>query len=225
MTRLSEDATTSSLRREAANAPMLDAEREISLIRAIQEREDGAAFTELIESHMRLVVAVAARFSRVGVPMAELVAEGTVGLVEAARRFELAKGTRFSTYAAWWVRARIRRFALGNRRIVGAPSTRNARRLLSGLRSAERTLTQATGERPSREALAEATGTTTDDIAMVESALCGRDVGLATGDEPGGVELKSALPDPESFVADEELRSARARRVQGALSVLDRREL
>lgn len=219
-----EDVSLAQLRRAAATAPMLDAEREADYLRRIQESDDARALELLLAAHLRLVVSVAARFARSGVSISELVAEGNLGLVEAARRFDRAKGTRFSTYAAWWVRARIGRFALGNRRIVAAPSTRNARKLLAGMRSAERKLSQDGGERPSREAIAAATGTTEEDVAMVETALSARDVAVGPSDDGTSIELDASGPSPEQEIADREDGQRRFELVTAALQQLDRRE-
>jgi RNA polymerase sigma-32 factor len=219
-----DDLSIAQLRRAAMVAPMLDADTEAEHIRRIQDQDDARALEALLASHMRLVVSVAARFSRTGVSLAELVAEGNLGLVEAARRFDREKGTRFSTYAAWWVRARVSRFAMGNRRIVAAPSTRNARRLLSGLRTAERTLIQATGERPTREEIAAATGTTADDVALVETALSARDVPVGPSDDGSSIELGSELPSPEAAIAEDEESRLRSDRIARALALLDVRE-
>lgn len=219
-----DDLSLAQLRRSAASAPMLDADVEREYLRRIQVQDDPEALRELLDAHLRLVVAMAARFARSGVSVAELVAEGNLGLVEAARRFDADKGTRFSTYAGWWVRARISRFALGNRRIVAAPSTRNARKLFASLRSAERRLLQEVGERPSREMIAAATGTSADDVAMVESALSARDVPVGPTDDGTAVELDSSRPSPEQEIAEAEESERRTRIVALALESLDRRE-
>ncbi|AKF08513.1 sigma-70 family RNA polymerase sigma factor [Sandaracinus amylolyticus] len=220
-----DDVSLAQLRRTAAAAPMLGAEVELEYLRRIQAHDDGRALRALLDAHLRLVVATAARFARSGVSVAELVAEGNLGLVEAARRFDAGKGTRFSTYAAWWVRARISRFAMGNRRIVAAPSTRNARKLLAGMRSVERALQQASGERPSREMIAAVTGTSAEDVAMVESALSARDVSVGPSDEDGSsVELGANDPSPEQAIAEAEECERRERVVALALAQLDRRE-
>ena len=225
MTRVStDDLTISQLRRAAMSAPMLDAEAEAELLRAIQERDDRQALARLLAAHLRLVVSVAGRFSRAGLSLAELVAEGNVGLVEAARRFESEKGSRFATYAAWWVRARISRFAMGNRRIVPLPSTRNARKLLAGMRAVERALQQASGEAPTRAQIALAMGTTEDDVAQVEVALGARDVAVGPCDDGTSVELDAQGPSPEQQIADSEEARVRDDRIRRALALLDGRE-
>ena len=219
-----DEMSLAQLRRSAAAAPMLDAELERAYLQRIQSQDDPEALRQLLDAHLRLVVAMAARFARTGVSLAELVAEGNLGLVEAARRFDPAKGTRFSTYAGWWVRARISRFALGNRRIVAAPSTRNARKLFASMRSAERRLQQEGCDRPSREAIAAATGTSPEDVAMVESALSARDVPVGPAEDGASLELDSHDPSPEQEISEAEESERRTRIVALALESLARRE-
>ena len=220
---IADNASVASFRRTAAQAPMLDAKTESDLLRRVREEQDARALEELLAAHLRLVVAIAGRFAGAGVSLAELIAEGNLGLTEAARRFDQGKGTRFATYAAWWVRARVRRFAFDNRRIVAAPSTRAARRLLSGMRSAERRLVAVSGEPVTRDRLAALTGTSPEDVAMVEVALSARDVALGAP-EDGGVEIASHDPGPEDALAARENEARVAREVRSALDQLDVRE-
>jgi RNA polymerase primary sigma factor len=90
----------------AKQRPLLSAGQELTLARRI-ERGDLAAKEEMIESNLRLVVAVARPYRSRGVPFADLVQEGTVGLVRAVERFDHRRGVKFSTYAVWWIRRSI----------------------------------------------------------------------------------------------------------------------
>src|SRR5690606_24658987 len=139
-------------------------------------------------------ISIAQKYVRPGVALDDLVAEGNLGLVEAVRRFDPAKQARFATYAAGWVRALVRRAALANRRIVGAPSTRNARRLLGTLRATQRRLAAHLGVPPTAEQVAAELGVTVEDVAMVEQALGGWDVSLAPREDGSTFELTSAGP-------------------------------
>jgi len=125
---------------------MLDLATEQDFLRRIQDTGDPEALSSLLVSHVRLVLSIAQKYTRHGLPIDDLVAEGNLGLVEAARRFDRSRGTRFSTYAAWWIRALIRRYTMSNRRIVGTPSTRAARRLLSSMRATQRRLAAELGQ-------------------------------------------------------------------------------
>jgi len=103
------------LSRAARAAPMLDPEREKKLALAAKNG-DTRARDRLIVAHLRLVISAAQPYVGGGVSLEDLVSEGCLGLMEAAKRFDPERGNRFSTYAVWWVRAHLRRYALANRR-------------------------------------------------------------------------------------------------------------
>jgi len=213
-----------SLRRTAMAAPMLDADEEIELIHRTR-RGDQRALGRLLDSHLRLVLAVARRYAGNGISTEDLVSEGNLGLVEAAHRFDAERGTRFGTYAAWWVRAHIRRYALANRRIVATPSTRNARKVLSRLRATQRELAQAAGRSAERSTVAEELGVTEEDIAMVEAALSGRDVPIGFGEDGApSFDVVDASPSPEQLAAEDETRELHRDAVAEALDELSERE-
>jgi RNA polymerase sigma-32 factor len=182
------------------------------------------SLAELVVRHRPLVRAVARRYARGPESLDDLMGEGNLGLVEAARRFDLSRGTRFSTYAAWWVRAYVRRFALRNRRIVAAPSTRVGRRLLVQLPGMQRRLTQSRGRRPSVAELAEALGVRTADVEMMQGALQERDLHLDAQPDGARFELPDGGPTPEDSAATAEREAIVRRRVDRALGGLDQRE-
>jgi RNA polymerase sigma-32 factor len=200
--------------RMALDAPMLDAETERAYLARIQDRGDPEAMRRLLASHLRLVVAVARSYARHGIELEDLIGEGNLGLLEAVRRFDRSRNIRFATYAAWWVRALIRRYAMANRRVVAAASTRKT----------ERRLEHVLGEQPTREQVAEALGVTVEDIAMVEASLGGRDVPIGARGEEHTIELSSPQLTPEEEVAEQEAQYVNAQRVSAALAELDARE-
>ena len=104
--------------RAAMRAPYLERDEEHDLAVRWREAEDQAALHRLTSAHMRLVIAIAARFRNFGLPMGDLIQEGHVGLLEAAARFEPDREVRFSTYATWWIRASIQDYILRNWSIV-----------------------------------------------------------------------------------------------------------
>lgn len=218
------DQSSFPLQQAAAHAPMLDAATERDYLIRIQDQDDRAALRALLESHLRLVLSIARKYARRGVELDDLIGEGNLGLLEAARRFDRSKSTRYATYAAWWVRAYVRRYALDNRRIVGAPSTRAARRLFGILGAAERELAEELGERPTRERLAAELGVSVDDVVMVEAALGGRDVSLAARADGVAIDLRSERPSPEDEVADAQQRAYDVRRLESAIDQLAPRE-
>jgi len=108
---------------EAMRAPLLSQEHEQNLARRWREAQDERALHELTTAYMRLVISMAARFRNYGLPMADLVQEGNIGLMQAAARFEPEREVRFSTYAAWWIRSSIQDYILRNWSIVRTGTT------------------------------------------------------------------------------------------------------
>ncbi len=217
-------STAPSLRDLAARAPTLSEEEERDCLRRIQEEDDPRAMETLCVSHLRMVLSTAKHYAVRGIPHEDLIAEGNLALIEAARRFDRTKQVRFSTYAAWWIRGLIRRYTLANRRVVGTPSTRNARKLLAHLRTAERELTARLGEPPTREQVAAHLGVAVSDIELVDGSLTQRDVSLGPQRDGPTVELPGTLRSPEEQAAMREERSLTARHIADALAALEDRE-
>lgn len=217
------ETATARLRRAANQAPMLDAQTEHRLIEEFRAGSQRA-LDRLLASHLRLVLAISRRYAGHGIALEDLISEGTLGLVEAARRFELDRQNRFATYAAWWVRAHVRRYALANRRIVSAPSTRAARKVIASLRKTEREIQQQTGEAADRSAVAQALGVEESDVAMVEAAMGGRDVIIGPHDDGTVFDVPADTCSPEQLTAEEEAREFNRRAVQQALHGLTDRE-
>ncbi|MEQ8697814.1 MAG: sigma-70 family RNA polymerase sigma factor, partial [Bauldia litoralis] len=96
------------------DAPVLERDYESNLARRWTEKRDERAMHEIIEAHARLVVRIAAGFRSSGLPMADLIQEGNIGLMEAVERFDYEREVRFSTYASWWIVASIQNYILRN---------------------------------------------------------------------------------------------------------------
>lgn len=211
------------LRSVAGNAPFLSAQQEGELAREVAAG-GRAALDRLLRAHFRLVLSMANEFGNTSsCAKDELVSEGLLGLVEAARRFDPERGTRFAAYAAWWIRAYMRRYALFNRRIVRAPSTRAARVLLSNMPKLERRYLRDTGSKPDTETIAKTFGVDVESVREVEAAVASHDVCCVAG-AVGAMELPSDLPSPETIVADADAERVTRERVRGALGQLSHRE-
>jgi RNA polymerase primary sigma factor len=100
----SDASTLAAYLREIAKLPRLTFDEERDLGRKIQRDSDAAALTQLVECNLRFVVSYARRYRSLGVPILDLIHEGNLGLIEAARRFDPARNVKFITYAVWWVR-------------------------------------------------------------------------------------------------------------------------
>ena len=115
-------------------APFLEREHELDLARRWRENGDAAALHELTFSYARFVVRIASGFRGYGLPLGDLVQEGNIGLMEAAKRFDPERDIRFSTYARWWVIAAIQEYILRNSSIVRIGTTAGQKSLFFKLR-------------------------------------------------------------------------------------------
>jgi RNA polymerase sigma-32 factor len=128
------DSTLTRFVEEAKRYPMLTPEREREIATAWRNRDDRAALDELVGSHLRLVVKIARGFVGYGLPLADLVAEGNIGLMQAAEKFEPERGFRFATYAMWWIRAAIQEYILHSWSLVKIGTTAAQKKLFFNLR-------------------------------------------------------------------------------------------
>jgi RNA polymerase sigma-32 factor len=166
----------------AMDAPFLgkDEEREL----AVQWRDTGCEVSlhRLASAHMRLVIALAARFRHYGLPMADLIQEGHVGLLEAAARFEPERDVRFSTYATWWIRASVQDYILRNWSIVRGGTSSAQKALFFNLRRLRARITQTAGSAGTLDAvygeIAGAIGVSKADVALMDARLSGPDTSL-----------------------------------------------
>lgn len=213
----------SQLKANALLRPWLAADEERELLKRAQEG-DRQAVRALVDSHMRLVMQIASRYERDGLSVHDLVSEGVVGLIEAIGRFDMSHQTRLSTYASWWVRARIREFAFENRRTVPIPSTRAARVARARLNVVRRKLSQELGREPSHAELAVAIGVAESDVATVATALSAHDVSLSPDADGFAFEPADDRINPEQAVAERESERVLRRALSTALDTLSERD-
>jgi len=154
------------LRRQASRRPVLTAAEEERLAKLI-ERGDLRAKDEMIERNLRLVFALARPYAGRGLPLEDLVQEGTVGLVRAVEKFDHRRGLKFSTYAAWWIRRSLMD-ALGGARTIRIPPS--AGRQLAAIRRAEAELHRLQPGPVPDEAIAEQTGLAPRAVGALRSA-------------------------------------------------------
>ena len=120
--------------------PMLSAEEEQALARRLQDSHDLDAARQLVMSHLRFVVRVARGYRGYGLPLADLIQEGTIGLMKAVKRFNPELGVRLVSFAVHWIRAEMHEFILRNWRIVKVATTKAQRKLFFNLRSSKKRL-------------------------------------------------------------------------------------
>jgi RNA polymerase sigma-32 factor len=219
--------------RAAMKAPYLDREEERGLAVRWKERRDQQALNRLTSAHMRLVIAMAARFRHFGLSMSDLIQEGHVGLLEAAARFEPEREVRFSTYATWWIRASMQDYILRNWSIVRGGTSSTQKALFFNLRRLRARLSR--GPEPMNEprlyeAIAQAIGVSRDEVALMDSRLSGPDLSLnAPVTESDGADRQDFIvctaPLPDETVGEDIDRQRRAIWLGRALSALNEREL
>src|SRR5579863_5511465 len=127
---------------EAKRFPMLTLEREQELAQRWRDHGDRAALQDLVGSHLRLVIKIARGFTGYSLPLADLVAEGNVGLMQAAEKFDPDRGFRFATYAMWWIRASIQEYILHSWSLVKIGTTAAQKKLFFNLRRLKAQLQQ-----------------------------------------------------------------------------------
>ena len=174
---------TSAIVAELDKFPLLEANEELRLVRAWQDEQDQRALRQLLGSHLRLVVKMAARLRGYAMPFDELVAAGNVGLVQAANKFDPSLGNRFSTYASWWIRSAMQDYVVRNWSMVKATTTGGRRQLFFKLRRMKNEIGELGFGDMAPESvanIAEALGTTEHDVVEMNRHLSGNDVSLNT---------------------------------------------
>jgi RNA polymerase sigma-32 factor len=229
------DATTtsptiSSYIADVQHLPMLSREDEHELAVRHRSGEDPGAGAKLIEANLRYVVAIAITYRRYGLPLADLVSAGNVGLVTALAKFDPERGTRFLTYAAHWIRAYILDHVLRGYSLVGVGAGALRSKVFFRLRR-ERARVAAETNDPGEamEKLAVRFGTTPEKIAVLAQRLEARDVSLDLPLREEGAPtlldtLASTTPSQETAYADCERKEAIESRVRAAVAELDPRE-
>ena len=138
--------------KEIRKYPELTRERELDLAERIQKNGDEDAVRELVEANLRYVTLIARKYIKSGIPLADLISEGNIGLIAAARRFEPDRGVKFITYAVWWIRQAIL-FAISTKsRMIRLPPKQET--LLHNINKTRGRLMQELGKEPSLEEIA-----------------------------------------------------------------------
>jgi RNA polymerase sigma-32 factor len=161
--------------------PVLTAEQETGLGRRLRDQEDLGAARELVLSHLRLVVSVARQYLGYGLPHADLIQEGNIGLMKAVKRFDPERGVRLVSFAVHWIKAEIHEYIVRNWRLVKVATTKAQRKLFFNLRSMRpdgKTLDSAKVDEIAREL-----NVRREDVSEMEVRMSGRDMALETQDD------------------------------------------
>ena len=180
----------------AVNAvPMLTQERETELGRRLATQGDLAAARDLVLSHLRLVVSVARNYMGYGLPQADLIQEGNVGLMKAVKRFDPERGVRLASFAIHWIKAEIHEYILRNWRMVKIATTKAQRKLFFNLRSMKTSTAALTPTEITQ--MAETLNVKESDVIEMEQRIQGGDIAFDPLPEDG-----EEVASPMAFMAD-----------------------
>jgi RNA polymerase sigma-32 factor len=224
---------TSRYLEEVRRYPMLEADEECVLAKRWREQGDAEAGHKLVTSHLRLVVKIAVGYRGYGLPVPEIISEGNVGLMQAAKRFDPQQGFRFATYAMWWIKAAIHEYILRSWSLVKIGTTANQKKLFFNLRKAKSKISalEEGDMHPDQvKLIAQRLGVTDQDVVEMNRRL-GGDLSLNAQmrDDADSGEWQDWLvdessADQESRIAESEESENRKKALAEALSVLSARE-
>ncbi len=229
------DSISYNLMKASINARYLDKEEELALVIRWRESQDDDALHEIIKSHMRLVISVSNKFKRYNLPLGDLVQEGCIGLLEAATRFALDRGVRFSTYATWWIRASMQDYVLRNWSIVRGGTSSAQKSLFFNLRRLRAKLTSENQELSKEELykqISKQVGVSVNDVEVLDFRFSAIDNSLSASvsqDEDNTMQKIDMVVDQaplQDEVVEENIDSYRRKEwLAKALHVLNDREL
>jgi RNA polymerase sigma-32 factor len=218
---------------EIRKFPMLEKDEEFMLAKSWQEHEDSDAAHRLVTSHLRLVAKIAMGYRGYGLPIAEVISEGNVGLMQAVKKFDPDKGFRLATYAMWWIRASIQEYILRSWSLVKMGTTAAQKKLFFNLRrmkSQMQALEEGDLHPDQVETIATKLGVTDDDVISMNRRLSGPDASLnAPMRQDGDAEWQDWLADDDAASAEDTLAQSdefdtRMTLLQEAMGQLNERE-
>ena len=217
---------------EIQTFPLLERDEEFMLAKRYKEHQDPAAAHRMVTSHLRLVAKIARGFQGYGLPLADLISEGNVGLMRAVKGFEPDKGFRLSTYAIWWIRAAITEYVLRSWSMVKIGTVAAQKKLFFGLRKIkESRKIYDSGELSPADAarIAENMNVPEAEVVEMNRRLSGGDMSrnAPLSDEDAGEHmdfLRDEGPDQETLLGDMEESHLRSQMLVSAMATLNERE-
>ncbi len=207
--------------------PMLSAADEVRLAREFRDHENLEAARTLVMSHLRLVVSIARQYLGYGLPHADLIQEGNIGLMKAVKRYDPEQGTRLVTYSIHWIKAEIHEYILRNWRMVKIATTKAHRKLFFNLRSNKPSLNALSPNEIQH--LAQALDVRQEDVREMEKRLSGGDVAIEANDSSEDENfapinwLSDDRYEPTQVLAQNEQRALQGPGIERALASLDDR--
>ena len=206
---------------------ILTQEEELQLARSLRDEGSIDAARQLVLSHLRLVVAIARGYKGYGLPQADLIQEGNIGLMKAVKRFDPERGVRLVSFAVHWIKAEIHEFILRNWRLVKIATTKAQRKLFFNLRSMKQALDTMSQEEVAE--VAEQLGVKPEEVVEMETRFSGRDISLEPLSEDDDEETFSPIAyltdgsEPSHVLEDEQTMRLRDEGLEQALGSLDAR--
>jgi RNA polymerase sigma-32 factor len=222
----------SSYIRAAHAMPMLSEQEEYQLAVRLRDHSDMQAAQQLILAHLRFVIRIARDYKNYGLPVADLIQEGTVGLMRAVKRFDPELGVRLASYAVHWIRAEIYEYVLHNWRIVKVATTTAQRKLFFNLHRMKKRL--GWFNRQQLEEVAQELGVKPEEVEEMEGRLAANDQMFdpwSHGDDEGHERSQSQLyladmrDEPSQRVAEEQQQQLQSKLLLESLDKLDERSL
>ena len=232
MPSLLSDAGLSRYIQEIQKFPFLTADQELSAARQYRDHGNLQAAHTLVTSHLRLVLRVALSYRGYGLPMADLIAEGNMGLMKAVKKFDPERGFRLSTYAMWWVKATIQEFVLKSWSMVKMGTTASQKKLFFNLRRLKnkmRVFDDVALSPDQAKHIATTLDVSVDDVHQMNARMCGGDQSLnAAVFDDDGQQAMDRLADPQDnhdvTYAQREEADLRGQRLKVAMKSLKQRE-
>lgn len=215
---------------QANQYPVLSAEREHELACRLADENDLAAAKALIMANLRFVIMIARGYQGYGLPQADLIQEGNVGLMKAVKRFEPDQGVRLMTFAVYWIKAEIHEYVFRNWRMLKTVTTKAQRKLFFNLRKFKKSLHWFNNDEVKE--VAAQLQVSEQDVREMESRMVGQDISLLQGEEteyesPGQGVFESSLEadtaSPETTLIEQDWQSQAQQQVFHKLAQLDQR--
>ncbi len=206
---------------------ILSQEEEIRLARSLRDEDNIDAARQLVLSHLRVVIAIARGYKGYGLPQADLIQEGNIGLMKAVKRYDPERGVRLVSFAVHWIKAEIHEFILRNWRLVRIATTKAQRKLFFNLRSMKSVLDTMNPEEVN--AMAKQLGVKVEEVVEMETRFSGRDISLEPLSDDDDDEAFSPIAyltdgsEPRQLLETEENTRLRGEGLEQALSGLDAR--